>query len=105
MWRVVVASFLGMGVVASPLLVAAQPRNASSAITTPAPISSRTLSNPELITPSDIVARLVLAHETLELIHTYMGRPAPKQAHRLVVEKSPPLRARCAKIDALKSMR
>jgi len=69
--RIVVALF-----VLAASAAALQPA-AAQTITTPPPVSGRSLSSPESITAADVIARLVLAHENLELIRTYMGQPKP----------------------------
>lgn len=48
-------------------------------VTTPPPISGRQLSEPGSITAADVMARLLLAHQTLEQIRVHMGKPAPPQ--------------------------
>lgn len=48
------------------------------AIATPAPVSGRSLERPESISASDVLARLNLVRDNLELIRIHMGRhPAP----------------------------
>ena len=52
--------------------------NAVQTITTPAPVSGRSLARPESITAADALARLILVRDNLELLRAYMGRyPAP----------------------------
>tara|TARA_R110002096_G_scaffold171490_8_gene344645 strand:+ start:48286 stop:49290 length:1005 start_codon:yes stop_codon:yes gene_type:complete len=51
--------------------------HADKPITTPPPISGRQLSEPGAITAADVMARLLLTHQTLEQIRVHMGKPAP----------------------------
>ena len=43
-------------------------------IKSPPPVSGRSLSDKELLQPSDVMARLILVHENLELVRLFMGR-------------------------------
>ncbi|MBL4633497.1 MAG: hypothetical protein JKY56_06485 [Kofleriaceae bacterium] len=53
--------------------------HAEKQITTPPPISGRQLSEPGSITAADVMARLLLTHQTLDQIRVHMGKPAPPQ--------------------------
>ena len=48
-------------------------------VAAPPPISGRSPDVENSIKPSDVLARLLLVHETYEVIRLYMGRPAPKE--------------------------
>lgn len=52
---------------------------AEKQITTPPPISGRQITEPGSITAGDVMARLLLTHQTLEQIRIHMGKPAPPQ--------------------------
>jgi hypothetical protein len=44
---------------------------------TPPPVSGRRLSAPETILPADVLARVQLLRETVDLLRRYMGEPTP----------------------------
>ncbi|MCP4448454.1 MAG: hypothetical protein GY811_24390 [Myxococcales bacterium] len=46
-------------------------------VTTPPPISGHRIENPKSIDEADVMERLPLAHNTLEEVRRYMGKPAP----------------------------
>lgn len=67
------------GLLITCLLVLAGPAtaHADKQIATPPPISGRQLTEPDSITAADVMARLLLAHQSLEQIRVHMGKPAP----------------------------
>jgi hypothetical protein len=58
-------------------LLAVSARSASVEDATPPPASGRRLSAPETIVPADVLARVELLRDTVDVLRRYMGKPEP----------------------------
>jgi len=58
-------------------------------VSTPPPVSGRRLSDPDSILPADVLARVQLLRDNLDLVRQFMGRP-PSPAPLLRVESAQP---------------
>ena len=64
----------------SGVLLAGGPAAAQAGGETPPPVSGRRLSVPESILPADVLARVELLRENVDLLRRYMGKPGSPQA-------------------------
>ncbi len=73
---VLAAAFIGL----AGALVPTSPAGAQTGGATPPPVSGRRLSSPESILPADVLARVELLRENVDLLRRYLGKPGSPSA-------------------------